>query len=115
MTHAAATLVMAAHAAGVAVYACPGSLGEFRDLVAWRATLAAGRRLGSQGTFCIHPAQVGPAHEVFSPSAAELAAAQRVCDAWDLGAGQGAVALDGRMIDLPVLQRARATLAHWRG
>jgi citrate lyase beta subunit len=81
LNHAAAVIVMAAHAAGVKAYACPGSLAEFRDLAAWRATLAAGRRLGSHGTLCIHPAQLAAAHEVFSPSEAELAWARRVCDA----------------------------------
>ncbi len=114
LNHAAATLVMAARAAGVAVYACPGSLGEFRDLAAWRATVQAGRRLGSQGTFCIHPAQIGPAHEAFSPTPAELESARRICEAWDRAAGQGAVALEGRMIDRPVWQRACETLARAR-
>ena len=111
MGHAAAVIVMAAHAAGVKAYACPGSVAEFRDLAAWRATLAAGRRLGSHGTLCIHPAQLVAAHEVFSPSEAELAWARRVCEAWEAREGRGAVAVDGRMIDLPVVRRSRDLLA----
>jgi citrate lyase subunit beta/citryl-CoA lyase len=114
MGHAASVVVMAAHAAGVKAYACPGSIGEFRDLAAWRATLDAGRRMGSHGTLCIHPLQVGPANEVFSPTAAELEWARRVCAAWDQAQGQGAVAVDGRMIDLPVFQRARNTIGRAR-
>ena len=110
MGYAASAVVMAAHAAGVKAYACPGSVGEFRDLTAWRATLDAGRRLGSHGALCIHPLQVGPANEAFSPTATELEWAHRVCSAWNHSLGQGAVAIDGRMVDLPVVQRARNTL-----
>ena len=114
MGYAASALVMAAHAAGVMASACPGSVGEFRDLAAWRATLDAGRHIGSHGSLCIHPAQVGPANDAFSPTAAELEWARRVCAAWDQAAGLGAVAADGKMIDLPVIQRARNTLARER-
>lgn len=110
MGYAASAVVMAAHAAGVKAYACPGSIGEFSDLAAWRSTLDAGRRIGSQGSLCIHPLQVGPANEAFSPTAAELDWARRVCAAWGQALGQGAVAVDGKMIDLPVFQRARNTL-----
>ena len=111
MAYASSVVVMAAHAAGVMACACPGSIGEFRDLAAWRATLDAGRRLGSHGSLCIHPAQVAPANEAFSPTPAELEWARRVAAAWEAAAGQGAVALDGTMLDLPVVQRARNTLA----
>jgi len=111
MRYAACALVMAANAAGVNVYACPGSVGEFRDLAAWRIALEAGRRIGSQGSLCIHPAQVGPANAVFSPTAQELDWARRVCAAWDEMQGRGAVAVDGKMVDLPVARRARDMMA----
>ncbi|MGH8431142.1 MAG: HpcH/HpaI aldolase/citrate lyase family protein [Solimonas sp.] len=110
MSYATSVVVVAAHAAGVKAYACPGSIGEFRDLAAWRTTLDAGRRMGSHGSLCIHPLQVSPANEAFSPTAAELEWARRVCAAWDQAKGQGVVAVDGKMIDLPVIERARATL-----
>jgi citrate lyase subunit beta/citryl-CoA lyase len=111
MRYAACALVMAANAAGVKVYACPGSVGEFRDLAAWRIALEAGRRIGSQGSLCIHPAQVGPANAVFSTTAQELDWARRVCAAWDETQGRGAVAVDGKMVDLPVARRARDMMA----
>lgn len=110
LSHAASVVVLAAHAAGVKAYACPGSIGEFRDLTAWRATLDAGRRIGSHGTLCIHPLQVGPANEAFSPTAAEIEWARRICAAWEQAQGPGAIAVDGKMIDLPVFERARNTL-----
>jgi citrate lyase subunit beta/citryl-CoA lyase len=114
MGHAASVIVMAAHAARVGAYACPGSIGEFRDLDAWRATLEAGRRIGSHGSLCIHPAQIEAANAAFSPSDTEVDWARRVCAAWDEAQGQGAVSLDGRMIDVPVVERARNTLARVR-
>lgn len=100
--------VLAARAAGLQVIACPGSIGEFRDLAAWRNTLEAGRLLGSDGMMCIHPAQVAVANEVFSPSPQALALATKIVEAARAGlaAGQAAVSVDGRMIDPPVVVRA---------
>lgn len=109
LAYAAARLVMAARAHDLHVYACPGSLAEFRDLAAWRSTLASGRALGSDGALCIHPAQLEAVHAVFSPDPEDVAWAHRVMAAWRTGAG--AVALDGRMIDRPVVLRAMRTLA----
>ncbi len=54
---------------------------------------------------------VGPANDAFSPTAADLESARRVCAACDQTAGLGAMAVDGKMIDLPGTQRARNTLA----
>jgi citrate lyase subunit beta/citryl-CoA lyase len=62
------------------------------------------RRNGFGGKLCIHPRQVGPTHQGFQPSAAELAAAQRIVAASPDGA---AVELDGQMIDEPVVAKAR--------
>ncbi len=67
------------------------------------------RRLGFGGKLCIHPRQVAAVNESFSPSAEELAWAGRVLDAAAVSAG-AAVAVDGKMIDKPVILRARAVL-----
>ena len=69
--------------------------------------------LGFRGKSCIHPAQVAVVNEVLSPSPDEVARARDVVDAYERGAaeGRGAVALDGEMIDLPVVERARQVLA----
>jgi citrate lyase subunit beta/citryl-CoA lyase len=115
LNYAAASIIMAGHAANRYVYACPGSIGEFRDLNAWRFTLEAGRRLGGHGSMCIHPAQVALANEVFTPSMAEVEWATRVLGVWESGNGQGALEMDGKMIDLPVVQRARNVLARMPG
>ncbi len=63
------------------------------------------RRMGFGGKLCIHPAQLGAVHRCFSPSEEELAWAERVVEAAARSNG-AAVALDGKMIDLPLIVRA---------
>lgn len=71
------------------------------------------RSLGFRGKACIHPEQVPLVNGAFSPSSEELAHARDVVRAFDDAAanGRGAVAFDGEMIDLPVVERARQLLA----
>ena len=69
-----------------------------------------GRRIGFGAKLCIHPQQVAAVNAAFLPSAAELAWAQRVVAAADTSHG-AAVALDGKMIDRPVILQARQTIA----
>lgn len=83
------------------------------DEAGLRRDCALGRSLGFRGKACIHPEQVPVVNEAFSPSSEELAHARDVVRAFDDAAadGRGAVALDGEMIDLPVVERARELLA----
>ena len=85
----------------------------FRDPDALRADATRGRRMGYNGKFAIHPAQLDTINEVFSPTEEEIAYARRVMKAWDeaLAAGRGSLALDGRMVDVPVVKRAQNLLA----
>jgi citrate lyase subunit beta/citryl-CoA lyase len=71
------------------------------------------RSLGFRGKACIHPDQVDVVNEAFAPSPDELLRARDVIETYERAAaeGQGAVALDGEMIDLPVVERARQLLA----
>ena len=71
------------------------------------------RRLGFGAKLCIHPRQIATVHAAFAPSADEVAWAKRVVAAAEASAG-GAVAVDGRMVDRPVLLRAHALLARQR-
>lgn len=71
------------------------------------------RRLGFGAKLCIHPKQIAPLHEAFAPTAAELDWARRVLAAAEAAAG-GAVALDGAMVDRPVILRAENLLARCR-
>jgi citrate lyase beta subunit len=67
------------------------------------------RSFGFTGKAAIHPKHIPGIHAAFTPSAAEIAWAKRVCEAWS--ASTGAVQLDGKMIDRPVLRAAERTLA----
>jgi len=68
------------------------------------------KRMGFGGKLCIHPKQVGIVKAAFMPSEDELAWANRVIEA-DKASNGGAVKLDGRMIDRPVVLLAQRTLA----
>lgn len=71
---------------------------------------ARARRLGFGGKMCIHPQQVGTVNRGFALSDRERDWAQRVVAAADTAGSKGAVQLDGRMIDAPVVERARNML-----
>lgn len=73
---------------------------------AWRA-----RQLGFLGKTCIHPSQVAIANEVFSPTEQEIRWAAKVVESAEQNDVNGAYMLDGKMIDGPFIERARAILA----
>jgi citrate lyase subunit beta/citryl-CoA lyase len=79
------------------------------DTEALRAASLRARRLGFGAKLCIHPRQVGVVEAAFAPSAEEIAWARRVIDAAQAAQG-AAVAVDGRMVDKPVLLRAQRLL-----
>ena len=105
--------VFAARAAGILPLGFVGSIAEFRDQEAFRAIVRRSRRLGFVGASCIHPLQVTVLNEEFAPAAAEVDQARRMVAAYDaaLAAGTGAVQFEGKMIDVPVVERAKAVLA----
>ncbi|MDI1490419.1 MAG: hypothetical protein OHK93_001622 [Ramalina farinacea] len=72
-----------------------------------------GKRLGFNGKQCIHPNQVGIAQEAFAPAEEEVEWAVRVGIANEKAEkqGKGAWALDGKMIDVPVVRKARGIVA----
>ncbi len=67
------------------------------------------RRLGFGGKLCIHPKQVEIVNRSFGPSAADIAWAERVLEA-AARVGGAAVAVDGRMVDRPVMMKAQAII-----
>jgi citrate lyase subunit beta / citryl-CoA lyase len=97
-----------AHAAGVTPVET--ALMNFRDADAVFAYASRGRQDGFFGMMAIHPDQVAPINRAFSPTTAEIAAAERVVAAFAAAEGAGAVALDGRMLDIPHLRQARHLL-----
>jgi len=109
-------MIIAARAAGIMPMGFLGTVADFRDLEAFRATLRRSRRLGFVGASVIHPAQVPILNEEFAPSADEVAHAERVVAAYDKATaeGVGAIVVDGKMIDVPVVERAQALLQRHR-
>ena len=81
---------------------------DLHDTHALSASTRQSRRLGFTGRLLIHPDQITPVHDAFRPSADEVGYAQRVVEAFDQDCGS--IVIDGRMVDLPVVERARQTL-----
>jgi citrate lyase subunit beta / citryl-CoA lyase len=85
--------------------------GDFKDEAGLRKRTALVRRAGYRGMLAIHPAQVDVINEAFSPSAAEIAAAQEIVDVFAAHPGAGTIGHKGAMLDRPHLARAQAVLA----
>ncbi len=79
------------------------------DVAMLAADTARARRLGFGGKLCIHPRQVDPVNAGFAPTPAEIAWARRVLEAAARAAG-AAVAVDGKMVDRPVILKAESIL-----
>jgi citrate lyase beta subunit len=89
---------------------------DFKDMDALRLESEFGARLGFTGKQIIHPAQVGPVQIAFTPDDAAIAHAQRIADTFEASQskGAGAYALDGKMIDRPLLKNAQKVLERAR-
>jgi citrate lyase subunit beta/citryl-CoA lyase len=109
-------MAVAAAQSGVAALGTLGSIADFRDLEKLRDVVARSRRAGFTGSSCIHPAVVPILNEGFAPSDKELDLARRQIAAAEDAArnGRGSFEVDGRMVDEPILARARRILASAR-
>jgi citrate lyase subunit beta/citryl-CoA lyase len=107
---------MAAKAAGVHSFGLLRTVADYQDIAAIETAAHEARSFGFDGSTCVHPSAVAILNRVFSPSADELARATRMIEAFDasLAAGTGAFVFEGRMIDIPVVNRARAMIARSR-
>lgn len=106
-----ALVAVAARAAGVVALDSPYV--RFRDPDGLRKDAELAMKLGFKGKFAIHPAQLDIINATFTPSPGDVDYARRVVEAWELAesAGRGSTSLDGNMIDVPVVKRARSLLA----
>ena len=104
--YALARLVVAARANGLRPL--DGPYGNFQDDPGFRAAAKRAAVLGCEGKWAIHPRQIPLGNEVFSPSAVEVARARRVLEAMRAAEaeGKGAVALDGRLLDIASVRQA---------
>ena len=85
---------------------------DFSDEAGLREDAAFARRLGYDGKLAIHPAQVGPITEAFTPDPADVEWAERVLDARDAAEREGRAVfeVDGEMIDAPLIAQAERVL-----
>jgi citrate lyase subunit beta/citryl-CoA lyase len=84
---------------------------DFRDSAGLVAACRQARRDGFAGKLAIHPDQVAIINDSFTPSAEEVAYARRVVDLFARNPGVAALAMDGRMLDLPHLKQAQKILS----
>lgn len=99
-------IVLASRLAGIAA-PIDGVCTAIDDVDQIRNDVLRARRLGFGGKLCIHPRQVGVVRQAFAPGKQEIVWARRVLAA-DAASGGAAVSVDGKMVDKPVILRARA-------
>ena len=104
--YAIARMVVAARAHGLRPI--DGPFGDFSDADGYAAQANRSSVLGCEGKWAIHPSQVAAANNLFSPSEAEVTKAKRIIEAMEQAQkeGKGAVALDGRLIDIASIKQA---------
>jgi len=101
-------IVLASRLAGIGA-PVDGVSTVFDDAAAIEAEARRGRRFGFGGKLCIHPRQIGPVHRAYAWTSDERAWARRVLDAVEASGG-AAVSLEGKMVDMPVILKARRIL-----
>jgi len=110
--YAKARLVLVARVANIEPTGLLGRVADYGNLEVYRGSAMRARRLGYRGANCIHPDQVAILNEVFSPTASEVERAQRIVDAGRRAEaeGAGAFGVDGKMADIPTVERAMRLL-----
>lgn len=105
-------IVFACRRAGILPFGFPASIADYSDIERFRETIREARQLGFVGAFCIHPSQVNVLNEQFSPTEQETEEAKQLIAAFEQGLieGKGAIELKGKMIDAPVVARAKELL-----
>jgi len=105
--------VIAARAAGIIPLGLMGTVADYQDLASVRENAVRSARFGLEGASCIHPSVVPVLNAAFSPTAEAVTSAQRIVDAYDVATakGLGAIEVDGNMVDVPVVVRAKRLLA----
>ena len=106
-------VAFAAQAFDVPMIGILGTVADYSDPEAYRKSAERARRFGFSGGTCIHPGLVAALNAAFTPTAEDLAYAQKLiqADAQAISEGRGSFQVDGKMIDIPVIERARKLIA----
>ena len=101
-------LVYAAKLANIHAYGFPGSIADYSNIDAFTHYQKTAKSMGFNGAFCIHPSQVEPINNTYAISSDELEQANKIVAAYEEAVKnkRGAVEVDGKMIDAPVVERA---------
>src|SRR5829696_262765 len=113
LLHPKQRMIIAARAAGVMPLGFIGTVAGFGDWEKFRQMVRRSRRFGFDGAGCIHPGQVTIVNEEYSPGADEVTYARKIIemDKENAKSGRGSFALDGKMIDIPIIVRAQKLIA----
>jgi len=86
---------------------------HLQESEAFAASCATAKGLGFQGKLCIHPGQIATANAAFTPSAEQVAQAEKIVAAFDAAEAEGSASLqvEGYFVDYPIVEKARRTLA----
>lgn len=108
-------VAFAAQAHGVPMIGILGTVADYSDPEAYRKSAERARRFGFSGGTCIHPGLVAALNAAFTPTMEEVVHARKVIEADYKAAaeGRGSFSVDGKMIDIPVVDRARRLLARY--
>ena len=108
-------VAFAAQAHGVAMIGILGTVADYSDPAAYKKSAERARRFGFSGGTCVHPGLVQALNEAFTPSAEDVAYARKLIAADEKAAaeGRGSFTVDGKMIDIPVIDRARRLIARY--
>lgn len=103
---------MAVAASSARVQAVDGVWVDLKDAEGLRGFARQSRRLGFSGMSLIHPSQIDPINNVFSPTPEEIDYAQQVVQAYEeaVARGDGSISFGGQLIDRPIVERARRAL-----
>lgn len=103
-------IVVAARTSGI--LALDGPVADYRDEESLREGCSVARALGFDGKWCIHPVQIGPVNEAFSPTDEEIEWAEKVVEAYEEAnaSGRGSISVEGQMVDAASVRMARRIL-----
>ncbi|HET6492227.1 MAG TPA: CoA ester lyase, partial [Burkholderiales bacterium] len=115
LLHPKQRMIIAARAARVMPLGFIGTVADFSDWERFRQMVRRSRRFGFDGAGCIHPGQVTVVNEEYTPSAEEVEYARKMIrlDEEAAANGRGSFQIDGKMIDIPVVVRARNLLRRY--
>lgn len=106
-------VAFAAQAHDVPMIGILGTVADYSDPEAYKKSAERARRFGFSGGTCIHPGLVAALNEAFTPKEEDVAYAHKLiqADAKAAAEGRGSFSVDGKMIDIPVIERARKLIA----